>query len=218
MDVVALPSTMRALVKRRPQESYCLEDIHTPQPVGEEVLIKVRQHSFPITLGWHRTPGLTPDQSPINSMYIGLFQFCNVGANGTKWYFATPTNLWIYADTAVGSSWVRLCNHTWLILVWSFQNRSREGWNQRESLKVRSHSVTLHWRHDDHDGVSNHQPHGCFLNRLFRHRSKKTSKLRGPVNSPHKGPVTRKIFPFDDVIMKYSVANVIKWPCLITLS
>ena len=44
-----------------------------------------------------------------------------------------------------------------------------------------------------------------------RHRSKKTSNLRvtglcegnspGPVNSPHKGPVTRKMFPFDDVIM-----------------
>ena len=26
---------------------------------------------------------------------------------------------------------------------------------------------------------------------------------RGPVNSPHKWPVTRKMFPFDDVIMKY---------------
>ena len=26
---------------------------------------------------------------------------------------------------------------------------------------------------------------------------------RGPVNSPHKGPVTRKMFPFDDVIMWY---------------
>ena len=72
-------------------------------------------------------------------------------------------------------------------------------------------SVTLHWRHNDHDGVSNHQPHGCLLNRLFRLRSKKISKLRvtglcvgnspGPVNSPHKGPVTRKMFPFDDVIM-----------------
>ena len=24
---------------------------------------------------------------------------------------------------------------------------------------------------------------------------------RGPVNSPHKGPLTRKMFPFDDVIM-----------------
>ena len=71
--------------------------------------------------------------------------------------------------------------------------------------------MSLQWRHNDHDGVSNHQPHGCLLNRLFRRRSKKTSKLRvtglyvgnspGPVNSPHKGTVTRKMFPFDDVIM-----------------
>ena len=70
---------------------------------------------------------------------------------------------------------------------------------------------TLRWRYNDHAGVSNHRPHGCLLNRLFRHRSKKTSKLRvaglcvgnspGPVTSPHKGPVTRKMFPFDDVIM-----------------
>ena len=28
---------------------------------------------------------------------------------------------------------------------------------------------------------------------------------RGPVNSPHKWPVTRKMFPFDDVIMDYRV-------------
>ena len=71
--------------------------------------------------------------------------------------------------------------------------------------------MSLWWRHNDHDSVSNHQPHECLLNRLFRRRSKKTSKLRvtglcvgnslGPVNSPHKGPVTRKMFPFDDVIM-----------------
>ena len=49
------------------------------------------------------------------------------------------------------------------------------------------------------------------LKRSFWCRSKKTSKLRvtglcvgnspGPVNSPHKGPVTRKMFPFDDAIM-----------------
>ena len=72
--------------------------------------------------------------------------------------------------------------------------------------------VTLRWRHNDHDGVSNYQPNGCLLNHLFRRRSKKTSKIRvtglwagnspGPVNSPHKGPVTRKMFPFDDVIME----------------
>ena len=36
----------------------------------------------------------------------------------------------------------------------------------------------LRWRHNGHDSVSNHQPHDCLLNRLFRRRSKKTSKLR----------------------------------------
>ena len=37
---------------------------------------------------------------------------------------------------------------------------------------------TLQWRHNGCDGVPNHQPHDCLLNRLFRHRSKKTSKIR----------------------------------------
>ena len=78
---------------------------------------------------------------------------------------------------------------------------------------------TLHWRHNDYDDVSNHQPHGCLLNRLFRRRSNKTSKLRvtglcvgnspGPVTSPHKGPVTRKMFPFDDVIMNSYRNNIV---------
>ena len=76
---------------------------------------------------------------------------------------------------------------------------------------------TLQWRHNDHDCFSNHQPHDCLLNRLFRRRSMKTSKLcvtglcvgtsPGPVNSPHKWPVTWKMFPFDDVIM----ITWIKW-------
>ena len=34
------------------------------------------------------------------------------------------------------------------------------------------------WRHNDRDRVSNHQPHDCLLNSLFRRRSKKTSKFR----------------------------------------
>ena len=71
--------------------------------------------------------------------------------------------------------------------------------------------ISLRWRHNERDSVSNHQPHGCLLNGLLRRRSKKTSKLLvtglcvgnspGPVNSPHKGPVTRKMFPCYDVIM-----------------
>ena len=39
-------------------------------------------------------------------------------------------------------------------------------------------NISLRWHHNDHAGVSNHQPHGCLLNRLFRRKSKKTSKLR----------------------------------------
>ena len=38
---------------------------------------------------------------------------------------------------------------------------------------------TFRWRHNGLDGVSNHQPRDCLLNRLFRRRSKKTPKLRG---------------------------------------
>ena len=73
---------------------------------------------------------------------------------------------------------------------------------------------TLQWRHNERDGVSNHQPYDCLLNRLFRRGSKKTSKLRvtglcagnSPVTGefPTQRAVTRKIFPFDDVIMSFS--------------
>ena len=37
--------------------------------------------------------------------------------------------------------------------------------------------VPLQWRHNGCDGVSNHQPHECLLERLLRRRSKKASKL-----------------------------------------
>ena len=71
---------------------------------------------------------------------------------------------------------------------------------------------TLQWRHNGRDGFLNHRLLDCLLNRLFRRRSKWTSKLRvtglcegelWPVNSPHKGPVTRKMSPVDDVTMIY---------------
>ena len=36
----------------------------------------------------------------------------------------------------------------------------------------------LQWRHNERDGVSNHRRRDCLFNRLFRRRSKNTSKLR----------------------------------------
>ena len=71
--------------------------------------------------------------------------------------------------------------------------------------------MALQWRYNGRDSVSNHQPHDCLFNLLFRRRPKKTSKLRdtglcsgnSPVTGefPAKWPITRKMFPFDDVIM-----------------
>ena len=95
--------------------------------------------------------------------------------------------------------------HTYGLIELSWQ------WYRYKSEALTSPVVSLQWRHNGRDSVSNHQPRECLLSRLIRRRSKKTSKLRvtglcagnspGPVNSPHKGPVTRKMFLFDDVIM-----------------
>ena len=67
--------------------------------------------------------------------------------------------------------------------------------------------ITLQWRYNERDGVLNHRHLYCLLKRLFKRRSKKTSKLRvtglcggRPVDSPLIGPVTRKMFPLNDVI------------------
>ena len=71
---------------------------------------------------------------------------------------------------------------------------------------------TLRWRHNGRDGVSNHQP-AIVYSTVYsdadqgKHQSSVSLAFvrghhRGPVQSPHKWPVTRKMFPFDDVIMK----------------
>ena len=69
---------------------------------------------------------------------------------------------------------------------------------------------SLQWRHNGCDGVSNHQLHDWLLYRSFRLILENTSTLCDTglcaensqvTGSLHKGPVTRNIFPFDDVIM-----------------
>ena len=51
-------------------------------------------------------------------------------------------------------------------------------------------TTSLHLRHNERDGVSNHQPQDCLLNCLFRRRSKKTSKLRVTDLCAGNSPVT----------------------------
>ena len=128
---------------------------------------------------------------------------------------------WYWLTMAIHKNVIILCNRQFMWLYfWHYREFPTQRASNMENVSIwwchhdpgqDFQNMSLQWRYNDHDGVSNHQPHHCLLNRLFRRRSRKTSKLRvtglcvgnspGPVNSPHKGPVMRKMFPFDDVIM-----------------
>ena len=68
-------------------------------------------------------------------------------------------------------------------------------------------SISLQWRHNECDGVSNHQPHDCLLNHLFRRRSKKAPKLRVTGLCAGNSPVTGE-FPAQ---MASAAENVSLW-------
>ena len=75
----------------------------------------------------------------------------------------------------------------------------------RNKLCIRN--AALQWRHNGCNGVSNHQPHDCLLKRLFRRRSKKTSKLRVTRLCAGNSPVTCE-FPAQ---MASNAENVSIW-------
>ena len=75
-----------------------------------------------------------------------------------------------------------------------------------DKLELNLHQ-TLQWRHNRRDSVSNHQPHDCLLNHLFRRRSKKTSKLRVTGLCVENSPVTSE-FPAQ---MPSNAENVSIW-------
>ena len=74
-------------------------------------------------------------------------------------------------------------------------------------------TMTIHERHV----ILNHRSFNCLFNSLWWPTSKKHQWphywpfVRGfhrwPVNSPHKGPVTRKEHPFDDVIIDLNASH-----------
>ena len=54
----------------------------------------------------------------------------------------------------------------------------------------RDSKFSLRWRHNELVGISNHQPHHCLFNRLFKRGSKKTSKFRVTGLCAGNSPVT----------------------------
>ena len=90
-------------------------------------------------------------------------------------------------DKSTGCLWG--CSSCWqkISQLRNFLFEGRHQWPADSSQRT---SNALQWRHNGCDGVSNHQPHDCLLNRLFWRRSKKTSKLRVTGLCEGNSPVT----------------------------
>ena len=117
-------------------------------------------------------PGEFPAQRPVTRSFDVFFDQClnkRLSKQPWGWWFDTPSwSLWRQCnDTGQDQAfaWLHSRDVTATELLWPFTR-----WIVSEK--------PLRWRHNGCDSVSNHQPHDCLLNLLFRRRSKKTSKLR----------------------------------------
>ena len=85
-------------------------------------------------------------------------------------------------------------------------------WLFQHCLLIFFFLFTLQWQHNECDGVSNHRvsiswSSVCLGADQIKHQSSASLAFvrgihRWVMDSPHKGPVTRKMFPFHDVIMQ----------------
>ena len=77
--------------------------------------------------------------------------------------------------------------------------------------------LSLQWRHNGRDSVSNHHPHDCLLNRLFRRRSKKTSKIRvtgiSAGNSPGTGEFSTQMASYAENVSIWCRHHVLSIWC-----
>ena len=67
---------------------------------------------------------------------------------------------------------------------------TNKDWQLQMDIHSSDNKIPLRWRHNERDGVSNHQPHDCLFNHLFMRRSRKTSKLRVTGLCAGNSPVT----------------------------
>ena len=91
----------------------------------------------------------------------------------TSSVYDNPTKVCIYCDD---KKFIKLC-------VYRERKFCSMGLNinckrYQHQVSFLQYFITSRWRHNGRDSVFKHQPHDCLLNRLFRRRSKKTSKLR----------------------------------------
>ena len=131
-------------------------------------------------------PGEFPAQRPVTRSFDVFFdQHPNkrLSKQWWGWWFETPScSLWRHCNAKYATEcspwahqpwiWKHTLTHFRSSLLWL----NTPGMLNTECIKLGFFS--LRWRHNERDSVSNHQPHDCLFNCLFRRISKKTSKLR----------------------------------------
>ena len=85
------------------------------------------------------------------------------------WHWVHSKNMHMYTVRAL----------SYILALWYWSNVPLSSGHVSLHSVSSKHEVSwaFQLRHNEHDGGSNHQPHDCVLNRLFKRRSKKTSKL-----------------------------------------
>ena len=89
------------------------------------------------------------------------------------------------------------------------EHQKTQFWRQDALLCI--FIFSLRWRHNERGDVLNRQPHDCLLKCLTGASLAFVRGLRRwPVKTPPKGPVTRKMFPSDDVIISLTTPQLCK--------
>ena len=151
--------------------------------------------------------GEFPAQRPVTRGFDAFFDLRLIKRlckQSWGWWYKTPSRpLWRHCNDVVTHWRPRRVNDfgqyrlRWWHVAWWHQpisgtNYVLSSWSLIDAAVVLNQSINhcethnknrdlelpLMWRHDGRHGVSNHQPYDCLLNRLFRRKSKKTSKLR----------------------------------------
>ena len=137
---------------------------------------------------WPSCPGrdrLTTFRWGTNSIceMLTWVYFFDRNAGATRWHqsrYSTAIRIWCLLTHSFNEIIATILLD---IFIAYLRHMLDKWWPCREPPPIRKHQWqfflnTLQWRHIGRDNFWNHQPHECLLNRYFRRRSKKTSKLR----------------------------------------
>ena len=155
---------------------------------------------WPFVRGIHRSPV----NSPHKGQWRGALMFSLICARINRW-----TNNRKAGDLRRCRSH---CDVIVMYICWRSGTIKHRSTANTISYTRSQLTISHQWHYNERNGVSSHRRLDCLLNCFFRRpiQSKYQSSAslaffrgihRWPVNSPHKGPVMRKRFPFDDVII-----------------